>query len=492
MSDPDRIAAPVRVAGSETLSKQMTSETPDPYQIAPAQPRRLPIGLVGALALLLAGCGQAALAVEPYSSTTPVAVVAAATIVVEAGTPVMRAPPAPTPITPPPVPTPVAPRQTHAPAPPTPIAAIVRQQIFDEIWTTVDQHHLYAADPALNWPAIRDEYAVQLNDPPDNEAFYALLGAMVARLNDNHSRLLPPTAAQQEDLRTTGRAEQVGIGVLTLQMADGLMVQHVFPDGPAARAGLRTRDRIVAIDGAPFTQGSLEGAAGSQVRLMIQRPGDAIRDVALMRKAVIGQITPTVQRLEGNIGYLGLSTLWVGDMADQAATALAAMEAEAPLRGIIIDLRSNPGGWRNVLTSLLGHFVQGPVGEFFSRTERLPLEVSSPSTPDLRGRPIVVLIDEGTASYAEVLAGILQYEAGAIVVGMPSAGNTETIYAHELTGGGRLWVAQEGFRLRNGTNLEGVGVQPNMLIADDWTRYSEAEDPGIMLGISLLTNPAGK
>ncbi len=464
-------------------------ESAQALQARPSWPQRL---MFCALVLLLASCGQAALAVEPQSTSTAVAVVAVGTVVVEAGTPLSRATPLPTPALPTAVPTPVAPRQPIPLALPTPIVLPMRQQIFAEVWTTVYEHHLYAADPALNWPAIRAEFAVQLGDPPDNEAFYGLLNTMVARLNDNHSRLLPPTAAQQEDVRTTGRAEQVGIGVIALRMADGLIIQHVFPNGPAARAGLRSRDRIVAIDGAPFTEGSLEGAAGSQVRLMIQRPGTEGRDVALTRKSVIGQIAPNVRRLDGNIGYVGLSTLWVNDMADQAATALAALEAEAPLQGVIIDLRSNPGGWRNVLTSLLGHFVQGPVGEFFSRTERAPLEITSASLPDLRGRPVVVLIDGGTASYAEVLAGILQNEIGATVIGMPSAGNTETIYAHELTGGGRLWVAQEGFRLRDGTNLEGTGVQPNILIADDWTQHSEAEDPGILLGVSLITNPAGK
>lgn len=469
----------------------MLSSEPAAVPCPPFQ-RLRPALLTGLLALYLTGCGQAALAVEPGPSATPIAVVAAGTVVIEREPPPYTPTAAPTPPAPTAQPTPVAVRQITPIAPPTPISGAVREQIFREVWATINEYHLYATDPALNWPAIYDEYAAQLNDPPDNESFYALLSAMVSRLDDNHSRLLPPTAAEQEDVRTTGRAEQVGIGVIALPMADGLMIQHVFADGPAARAGLRPRDRIVAIDGAPFTAGSLEGVAGSQVRLMIQRPGDEIRDVALMRKAVVGQITPMVRRLEGDIGYLGLSTLWVGDMADQAATALAALEAEAPLRGIIIDLRSNPGGWRNVLTSLLGHFVQGPAGEFFSRTERLPLLITSASTPDLRGRPLVVLVDGGTASYAELLAGILQQEADAIVIGMPSAGNTETIYAHELTGGGRLWVAQEGFRLRNGTNLEGAGVQPNMLLADDWTRYSEAEDPAILLALSVLLNPAGK
>jgi C-terminal peptidase prc len=461
---------------------------PAPATHSSTRRRRLTPLFAGAVALLLAGCGQAALAVKPHPSGTPIAVVAAATVVVPDPAPALPTLP-PARVAPTLVPTVEIRRQ---PEQPTLIAPTIRQQIFDEVWTIVYEQHLYAADPALNWQGVRDEFAPQIATLPSNEAFYNLLAAMVARLDDDHSRLLPPTAAQQEDVRTSGRAEQVGIGVITLPRADGLMIQHVFADGPAARAGLRPRDRIVAIDGEPFTQGSLEGAAGSQVRLMIQRPGEEIRDVALTRKAVVGQIGPIVRRLDGNVGYLGLTTLWVSDMADQAATELAALEAEAPLQGVIIDLRGNPGGWRNVLTGVLGHFVYGPVGEFFSRTERVPLDITGTPQPNLRNRPVVVLIDGDTASYAELLAGILQEESGAIVVGTPSAGNTETIYAHELTGGGRLWVAQEGFRLRNGVNLEGVGVQPDILVADDWTRYSEADDPGILLGLSLLRNAAGK
>lgn len=117
--------------------------------------------------------------------------------------------------------------------------------------------------------------------------------------------------------------------------------------------------------------------------------------------------------------------------------------------------------------------------------------VEAGSGPDLRGLPLVVLVDRQTASYAELLAAVLQQEAGALVIGEPTAGNTETIYAYELTAGSRLWVAQEGFALRDGTNLEGRGVQPDLILSLDWTRYSEENDPGIREGRRLLTIQAG-
>src|SRR6185295_19574249 len=89
-------------------------------------------------------------------------------------------------------------------------------------------------------------------------------------------------------------------------------------------------------------------------------------------------------------------------------------------------------------------------------------------------------VDYETASYGEVLAAILQREDHALVVGTRSAGNTETIYATVLSDGSRLWLAEEAFRLQNGMNLEGVGVQPDSTVDVDWTHYSEDDDPQLL------------
>jgi C-terminal processing protease CtpA/Prc len=168
-------------------------------------------------------------------------------------------------------------------------------------------------------------------------------------------------------------------------------------------------------------------------------------------------------------------------MADQVSGALTDLVVERSLKGLVLDLRGNPGGWRDVLTSVLGHFVQGDAGYFFDRQQAVSLVVRESSGPDLRGLPLVVLVDGQTSSYAEVLAAVLQAETGAYIIGTPSAGNTETIYAYELPGGVRLWVAQEGFRLRNGQ-----GVQPDLTMDIDWTRYSEEEDPHILAALRHL------
>lgn len=456
-----------------------------------------------ALTLVVAGgCAVRPAAVPPVAqppTATAVAVAAAGTIVAVPPAPtatvaaqataVVAAVVAPTVVQP--SATTIAASTETPPPPPTPLPAESRQQIFNEVWKTIDENYLYADFRGVDWAAVRDEFAPRAAAARTDAGFYELVGQMVNRLGDDHSRFLPPSAAQRQDELTSGREEQVGIGVITLPLSDSLLIQHVFPDSPAARAGLRPRDRIVTIDGFFYAQRDIQGPEGSKVRLTVVRPGSDSRDIVIVRRRVEGLIEPTARRLPNNIGYLNITTLWVSDMDKLVSQTLTSISGPTPLDGLIVDLRSNPGGWRSVLTGILSHFVGGEVGSFTSRKGDLPLTIDSRSTPDLRGIPIVVLIDGGTASYAELIAAVLQRQAGAVVIGAPSAGNTETIYSYELTGGARLWVAQEGFRLRDGSVLEGVGVQPDITLLDDWTRFSEVDDPGINLAVQLLTRSAG-
>jgi carboxyl-terminal processing protease len=442
--------------------------------------------LLPLVCLGLAGCSAPASAsVEP--TTTPVTVVIVGTALSASVAPTLRA--STTPVLSP-IPTLLAVEPSATPAP-TPLSEDMRQQIFTEVWTTINDNYLYPDFGGVDWLAVREAFAPRIAEARDDEGFYRLLGEMVGRLNDQHSRFLPPRAADKEDALTSGREEHVGIGVKVLPLHDALLIQHVFPGSPADHAGLQARDRIVAIDGALFSNGDIQGPAGSLVRLTIVRPGEASRDVIITRQLVEGRISPVVRRLEGDIAYLGITTLWVGDMDDQVQAALQAMQAERSLRGVIIDLRSNPGGWRDVLVGLLGHFVHGDVGVFVSRQGETPLIIDDTATPDLRDVPLAVLVDQGTASYAEVMAAILQHEANALVIGTTTAGNTETIYSYELTGGGRLWVAQEGFLLSDATDLEGSGLQPGLWLNVDWTRYSEANDPGIREALDMINQAIG-
>jgi len=378
-----------------------------------------------------------------------------------------------------------------APPTPQPVADLPieeRRLIFEEVWQTVNDEYLYVDFQGVDWAKLREVYAERIEGTQTREEFYATMVELVAELKDNHSRFVPPAAAQAEEISTSGRETRVGVGVVVQPKPDGAFIQVVFPESPAARAGLRPRDRIIAVDGRPYVaaDGDLQGEEGSSVRLTVVRPGDKLRDVVVVRQEVRTHIVPYYRRFPGDVGYISIPTLWANDMGEQVSGALTDLVAAGRLRGVILDVRSNRGGWGEVLNDVLSHFVRGQVGVFFGRHYVRPLVIEPPAGPDMRGVPLVVLIDGDTASYAEVLAGVLQREAGALVVGSPSAGNTETIYAHTLRDGSRLWLAQESFRLQDGTNLEGVGVTPDVPLDTDWTRFSEEDDPQLLEALRLL------
>ena len=385
----------------------------------------------------------------------------------------------------------VAPTATSAPTP-TPNRELTmeeRERIFTEVWQRINDNYLYADFNGVDWKALRSTFASKIEAAQSNEQFYAAITEMVAELNDQHSRFGPPAATVSEDAIVSGHEATVGIGVLAAPTNDGAFIQVVFPNSPAEQAGLRPRDRIITVDGRPYQplDDNMQGPEGSTVRLTVVSPGDKPRDVVLPRKKVEARIAPYSRRLPGNIGYVWISTLWVNDTDEQVSGALTELVAAGPLKGMILDLRGNPGGWAHVLSGILSHFVRGQVGTFFDRNNNVrPLVVPAPAGPDLRSLPLVVLIDHDTASYAEVIGAVLQREARAIVIGVPSAGNTETIYAYTLFDGSRLWLAREGFRLQNGENLEGRGVKPDITVDADWKRYSEDDDPQILEALRIL------
>jgi C-terminal processing protease CtpA/Prc len=189
------------------------------------------------------------------------------------------------------------------------------------------------------------------------------------------------------------------------------------------------------------------------------------------------------------MGYIIIPDLWTGDMDALVDRELAKLlDADPPMSRLIIDIRGNGGGYRTVLEHILGNFVDGPAGSFYDKNGTYPFTITGRALQQrLKNIPAAVLIDWGTESYAEVLAAVLQSRRRALVVGRNSAGNTETIYRYDFADGSRLWVAQQGFKLPDGTGLEGRGVVPDVHVSEDWTAFPESDDPDIQRAIEALS-----
>ncbi|MEO8288360.1 MAG: S41 family peptidase [Chloroflexota bacterium] len=379
---------------------------------------------------------------------------------------------------------------------PTLLPKAERVSIFEDVWTTVKENYLYPDFHGADWQALHDKYLPLATAATTSDDFYQQISDMVDELGDDHSRYLSPSQAKEEDDLQSGNANYVGVGILSSPTDKALMVVFVFPGSPAEKAGLKRRDKIIAVDGQPFNDprtdpSRIRGPKGSTVRLTVISPGEPQRDISIVRGTITGGIEPTVSRLsvEPTIGYLIIPDLWTDDMGARVAGDLKdLLDDGKPLNGLIVDLRGNGGGFRTVLEDILGEFVSGEVGKFFNQKEEHPFVIRKGDLNDrLKNVPVVVLVDKGSESYAEVLAGALQAKGRVKVVGVPSAGNTETIYRYDFDDQSRLWVAQESFKLPDGTNLEGRGVIPDVTIDKDWTEYSEKDDPHILAAIQLLT-----
>ncbi len=393
-----------------------------------------------------------------------------------------------------PLETPVAPTAiTVVPTPTLPaLDEAGRAEIFDQVWDLIAAHYLYADFGGVDWPAVRDEYRARALAADTPAIFYAEIKAMVAALGDDHSRFEDPQETARQQALASGTATYVGIGIERIVVADGLLITLVVPGSPADAAGLQRRDMIVAVDGAPVdADGSgISGPPGTAVRLTVRAPDGDEREVVVERQPVVFRYHPEARLVPGTqIGYLLIPSFWADDMDEQAVAALRALLArhDGRLTGLIIDMRGNGGGWRTVMQGLLSQFVVGDVGEFYSQNTAYPFTIEPGELYEsLRDLPLVVLVDPETESYAEIFAAVLQSAGRAQVVGINTAGNTETIFAYDLADGSRVWIAQEGFRLPDGSNLEGRGVVPDRSIPVDWARFSEARDPHLIKAVELI------
>lgn len=385
-----------------------------------------------------------------------------------------------------------------------PISPVMRdrhRRIFRRVWSAVQRDYVYDDYNGVDWDAVRAEFEPQLEVLPDDEAFWALMQALIERLDDQHSTFITPTQALEEDQAMSGELDYVGVGIFVTapEGADYGVVLFPLPNSPAEAAGLRPHDRILTIDGQPACCAAdgrdnldlLTGPPGSAVRLTVQYPGEPAREILLHRARVQSQIPILSRRIPtaaGDVGYLLIPTLWDSTIATRTRERLAEMQAEGDLVGLIIDMRINGGGAYTELYALLSLFVEGEVGHFTRRNGRQqPLHVRAAPLGDSLELPLVILVGRDTESYAEVFSGVLQDVGRARLVGQPTAGNVETIYPYDLEDGSRLWLAQETFRPPSGAEWETRGVIPDVRIPGRWEDFTAANDAQLEAALALLT-----
>ncbi|MBV9684202.1 MAG: S41 family peptidase [Solirubrobacterales bacterium] len=301
------------------------------------------------------------------------------------------------------------------------------------------------------------------------------LAGMVASLNDPYSHYYDPSAYQ--GFLNQANPHLSGIGIDVIGEPRGLRVQDVFPGSPAARAGLAKGDVIIAVGGTslasrPATFGSrlIKGKAGTHVTLTIMRGGQK-HVVGLVRaNLVVPEANGTIVNYHGiKLGSLALYGFTDGAGAELRAEVETVLHAGA--RGLILDLRENPGGLLNEAVNVASIFI--PDGTIVSTDGRAqPRQVYVAKGGAIpTAIPMVVLVDRGTASAAEIVTGALQDRGRAKVIGTRTYGKGVFQEIEPLPNGGALdftvgeYFTPSGHNLGGGGVREGAGIRPNISAA---------------------------
>ena len=312
--------------------------------------------------------------------------------------------------------------------------------------------------PAALFDQVLTTVAARFYDATDTTDLYERAArGLVHELGDPYSELLTP-----EDLRgfaqsTLGRYG--GVGMLLLPVGDTVFVERVYPNTPSARAGFRTGDRLVGVDGTataglPVAKVSdlLRGEPGSTVGVTVRRDGTAAPLAAHLERAVVRlPVVPYTLMLDGAIAYVPLTGF--SETAGAETQRALAQAAGAGARGVILDLRGNPGGSVEEALRVANAFLPPavPVLRIVERDRSLLIRTEAqPVSVEL---PLVVLQDEGSASASEIVSGALQDQDRALVVGTTSFGKGLAQSLFPLDGGYALKMTTSTWYTPSGRSI---------------------------------------
>ncbi len=298
---------------------------------------------------------------------------------------------------------------------------------------------------------------------------------------DPHSSYLVRSDAEAFDADTNGAYD--GIGVEVQPQPDGtILVIAPIDDTPAARAGVKPGDIIIAVDGKPLTAeqadgNPLRGAPGSKTVLTVQREGEAKPlELAVQRETIrIGSVRGKM--LEPGYAYLRISA-FQADTANDFEQQLDKLQAQAGagagaaggkgLQGLVLDLRSNPGGLLTTAVQIADDLLEK--GGIVSTRGRNPVaDAAFNATPGdrMRGAPVVVLVDAGSASASEVLAAALRDNQRAQVVGSRTFGKGSVQTVLPLDNGDAVKLTTARYYTPNGKSIQARGIEPDVVLKPD-------------------------
>jgi carboxyl-terminal processing protease len=288
---------------------------------------------------------------------------------------------------------------------------------------------------------------------------------------DPHSAYLDKDEFKDMNVITSGKFGGLGIEV---QMQDGFVrVVSPIDDTPAAKAGVKPGDLIVKIDDTPVKGLSLSdavekmrGEPGTKITLTIVREGDAAPKVMELKRETISVASVRGRMLDDGLAYLRISsfTAETGASLDKEFAKLK-KDAKGPIKGLVLDLRNNPGGVLDAAVKVSDAFMsRGPIVTIKGREAGAQREFDATPGDVLDGAPMVVIVNGGSASASEIVAGALQDSHRALVVGSRSFGKGSVQTILPLSNEGAIKLTTARYYTPSGRSIQAEGIEPDVAI----------------------------
>ncbi|MDH4379001.1 MAG: S41 family peptidase [Vampirovibrionales bacterium] len=396
--------------------------------------------------------------------------------------------------------------------------------LYDDVWKLVNARFVDDSKNGQDWRIWRHRYDGVLEDDKDA---YVAIDTMLNSLNDRYSRFLDPEAFDEEGQSI--KATLYGIGIQIGNRGNKLLIIAPMDDTPAAKAGLLSEDEIIKIDDVEAKGMNVKDAAnlirgkrGTYVRLLIRRPIEAKAAITPENKlsstvtekppvAVSATTVKTIpmdslaadpaktglkekeavderpveekwysverdeiklKSIELNppfkteipkeMGYIRLTTFLSSNASEELKNALL---ADKKKQGIILDLRSNPGGLLSNAITIADYFLDGEAAIVSTVDRDGYKEIQAADDTLLTSQPLVVLIDKGSASASEILSGALRDNNRAILVGQTSFGKGLVQEINQLPGGSGVNLTTQRYLTPNDTDINKTGIVPDIAVA---------------------------
>jgi carboxyl-terminal processing protease len=370
------------------------------------------------------------------------------------------------------------------------------QRLLSEVWKIVDRAYVDDSFNHQNWWLVRQK---ALEKPLDNrEQTYTAIQKMLATLDDPFTRLLKPDQYRSLQTNTSGELTGVGLQITQDNPTGELRVISPIEGSPAEEAGIKPLDRILKINGIPTVKLSLDeaaermrGAIGSQVTLtIVGSQEETERDVVLVRDRI--SLNPVYADLrvqdDLKIGYLRLNQ-FNANATTELANAIRKLEGKGA-NAYILDLRSNPGGLLQAGIEIARLWLDK--GTVVYTVNRNGIQDSFAATGQaLTDDPLVLLVNQGTASASEILAGALQDNGRAKLVGEKTFGKGLIQSLFNLSDGSGLAVTIAKYETPKHHDINKLGIKPDVAVElESITRdqISTAADRQYQAAIDVLTN----